>query len=518
MYKLGIDVGGTNTDAVLIDENLNIIADIKHPTSEDIYDGIIGALRDILEVTGVDRSLIKQAMLGTTQCTNAIVERRNLAKIGIMRIGAPATTGLLPMVDWAEDIKQIAAGNTIIGGGSEYDGKELAPLDEDAAREFFAEMKEKGVKSVAISSVFSTVRDEHEKRAAEICREVMGEDVHISVSGEIGSMGLIERENATILNAALWQVAERFTDGFAKSLADEGIINADIYLSQNDGTLMTMEHARKYPILTVACGPTNSIRGASYLSSLRNAVVIDVGGTTTDLGVIQNGFPRESSVAVTIGGVRTNFRMPDVISIGLGGGSIVRNREDGTVTVGPDSVGYQITNKALVFGGDTLTATDIAVRLGMAEVGDTSLVADIPLNLAQKAQEVIREMVEDSIDAMKISNSDIDVILVGGGSIVLPDSLQGAASVVKPEHFGCANAIGSAISKVSGTYEKLVNYDEIPREEALEQAKKEATEMAVSAGAIRDTVEIIEVEDVPLAYYAGNTNRVKIKAAGDLKA
>ena len=279
-----------------------------------------------------------------------------------------------------------------------------------------------------------------------------------------------------------------------------------------------MEHARKYPILTVACGPTNSIRGASYLSSLRNAIVIDVGGTTTDLGVIQNGFPRESSVAVTIGGVRTNFRMPDVISIGLGGGSIVRSRDDGTVTVGPDSVGYKITDKALVFGGDTLTATDIAVRLGMAEVGDASLVADIPLNLAQKAQEVIREMVEDSIDAMKISNSDIDVILVGGGSIVLPDSLQGAASVVKPEHFGCANAIGSAISKVSGTYEKLVNYDEIPREEALEQAKKEATEMAVSAGAIRDTVEIIEVEDVPLAYYAGNTNRVKIKAAGDLKA
>ena len=346
----------------------------------------------------------------------------------------------------------------------------------------------------------------------------MGEDVHISVSGEIGSMGLIERENATILNAALWKVAERFTDGFAKSLADEGITNADIYLSQNDGTLMTMEHARKYPILTVACGPTNSIRGASYLSSLRNAIVIDVGGTTTDLGVIQNGFPRESSVAVTIGGVRTNFRMPDVISIGLGGGSIVRSRDDSTVTVGPDSVGYKITDKALVFGGDTLTATDIAVRLGMAEVGDASLVSDIPLELAQNALKTMREMVEESIDAMKISNSDIDVILVGGGSIVLPDSLQGAASVVKPVHFGCANAIGSAISKVSGTYEKLINYDEIPREEALEQAKKEATEMAVSAGAIRDTVEIIEVEDVPLAYYAGNTNRVKIKAAGDLKA
>ena len=83
-------------------------------------------------------------------------------------------------------------------------------------------------------------------------------------------------------------MAERFTEGFAKSLRDKGITNADVYLSQNDGTLMTMEHARRYPILTVACGPTNSIRGASYLSSLKDAIVVDVGGTTTDLGVIQN--------------------------------------------------------------------------------------------------------------------------------------------------------------------------------------------------------------------------------------
>lgn len=102
---------------------------------------------------------------------------------------------------------------------------------------------------------------------------------------------------------------------------------------------------------------------------MKDAIVIDVGGTTTDLGVIQNGFPRESSVAVTIGGVRTNFRMPDVVSIGLGGGSIVRQRADGSVTVGPDSVGYEITEKAMVFGGDVMTATDIAVRLGMVQLG-----------------------------------------------------------------------------------------------------------------------------------------------------
>lgn len=366
MYKLGIDVGGTNTDAVLIDENRSVVADIKYPTSADIYDGILGAMRTVLDKSGVDPKQINQAMLGTTQCTNAIVERKNLAPIGILRIGAPASTGIRPMVDWADDIRRIAAGSVIIGGGFEYDGKELAPFDREAAEKFFTDMKEKGVKSIAVSCVFSTVRNDHELEAARLCRQVMGDDVHVSISSEIGSMGLIERENATILNAALWQVAERFTDGFAKSLQDEGITNADVYLSQNDGTLMTMEHARRYPILTVACGPTNSIRGASYLSNLKNAIVV----------------------------VRTNFRMPDVISIGLGGGSIVRVRSDGSVTVGPDSVGYEITKKALVFGGDVMTATDIAVR---------------------------------------------------------------------------------------------------------------------------DTVEIIEMEDVPLAYYPGHTSRVKVKAAGDLR-
>lgn len=516
MYKLGIDVGGTNTDAVLIDEDLRVVASVKRHTTPDAYDGILDAVRSVLEESGVDRKEIGQAMLGTTQCTNAIVERKHLAPIGVLRLGAPASVGIPPMVDWAPDLKAFAVDSAVIGGGFEYDGKELAPLDEDGARRFFAGLKAKGVRSVAISCVFSTVRADHEKAAAALCREVMGEDVHVSISSEIGSMGLIERENATILNAALYQVAQSFTEGFARSLADLGVTNAQVYLSQNDGTLMTMDYARRYPILTIACGPTNSIRGASYLSRLRDAIVIDVGGTTTDLGVIQHGFPRESGVAVTIGGVRTNFRMPDVISIGLGGGSIVRQHPDGSVTVGPDSVGYRITEEALCFGGSVCTATDIAVRLGMAELGDRSKVMHLDEDFARKAMETITALAEDAIDAMKVSSDDVDVILVGGGSLILPPKLAGARTVVKHPEGGVANAIGSAISKVSGTYEQLVDYNQIPREQALEQAKAGAAELAVEAGAIRETVEIVDMEDVPLQYYPGNTCRVKVKAAGDL--
>ena len=125
---VGIDVGGTNTDAVLIDDKLNVVADIKYPTSKDIYDGILGAVRTVLDSSGVNRKEITQAMLGTTQCTNAIVERKHLEKIAIIRIGAPATAGIPPMVDWPADIQQIVADAIIIGGGYEYDGKEIAPL------------------------------------------------------------------------------------------------------------------------------------------------------------------------------------------------------------------------------------------------------------------------------------------------------------------------------------------------------------------------------------------------------
>ncbi len=514
MYRIGIDVGGTNTDAVVIDDKLSVIASVKVPTTQDIYGGILGSLKEVLKQADIDRSQIKQAMLGTTQCTNAIVERKKLARVAVIRIAAPAMQGIMPMVDWPKELKGFVEDISIVGGGYEYDGKEIAPFDSNAARSFFERMKGK-VESVAITCVFAPVRHEHEDLCAVLAKEVMGDNIHVSKSSEIGSLSFIERENATILNAALHEVAESFTLGFARSLAEEGVTNAKVYLSQNDGTLMTMDYARKYPILTIACGPTNSIRGASYLSRMENAIVIDVGGTTTDFGVIQNSFPRESSIAVTIGGVRTNFRMPDVASIGLGGGSIIREK-NGRIYVGPDSVGYLITRDALVFGGNTMTATDIAVRLGMADIGDKTLVAGIDIDFAKKAMSVITEMIEENIDKMKVSSEDIDVVLVGGGSVIVAEKLAGAKTAFKPEYFGVANAIGSAISKVSGTYEKLVSFDDVPREKAIENAKAEAMEMAVEAGAVRETVQIIDVEDVPLAYYPGNTSRIKIKAAGEL--
>src|SRR5699024_6762627 len=124
------------------------------------------------------------------------------------------------------------------------------------------------------------------------------------------------------LNSALVKVTRMIAEGM-ENVLEKYDINANIYLAQNDGTLMSMEFAQKYPILTIGSGPTNSIRGAAYLGEYEDCIVCDIGGTTTDIGILINSFPRESSVAVNIGGVKTNFRMPDIISIGIGGGSIV---------------------------------------------------------------------------------------------------------------------------------------------------------------------------------------------------
>lgn len=516
IYRIGVDVGGTNTDAVVIDENLKLVENVKMPTTEDISTGIYNAIEAVLEKSGIDRKKIRYAMLGTTQCTNAIVERKKLCKVGILRLGSPATHSIEPMIDWPEDLRGAVSENYhIVKGGYEFDGREITSFDEQEIREAVRSMKGK-VDSIAIACVFAPVRSEHEYMAADIVREELG-DVSISLSNEVASMGLLERENATILNSALMKVAETVTEGFIEALRKQGVDSAEVYLCQNDGTLMSVEFTKKFPILTVACGPTNSIRGASFLSELKNAIVIDVGGTTTDIGVIVNSFPRESSLAADVGGARTNFRMPDIIAIGLGGGTIIRESE-GAVKIGPDSVGYKLREKALVFGGDTLTATDIAVRLGMSKIGDASLVDHIDMDFARDTMDKMMEKVEDGIDRMKLSAEPVPVVLVGGGGILVRDSLKGVSQVIKPENYPVANAIGSAIAQVSGTFEKLFTIGEgLTREDALQQSKEEAIEMTVRAGADERTVEIVDVEDVPLAYHTGNATRIKVKAAGDLR-
>jgi N-methylhydantoinase A/oxoprolinase/acetone carboxylase beta subunit len=522
--RIGIDVGGTHTDAVILNHNHKLIDAFKTPTTPDVTMGIVKALTGVLEISKVVPSEIRSAMLGTTHCINAVVERKKLAKVGLLRLGKPATMAVPPMVAFPKKLKQAIGDLWHIGfGGHEYDGSELSSLDEEEVLIFARKMRERKVEAIAVSSVFSPVNPVHEIRAAELIRKIVGTNIPITLSHEIGSVGLLERENAAILNAALVKVAASAINAFIQAMREAKIDQAQLFLTQNDGTLMSATYARQYPIRTIASGPTNSLRGAAFLTKLKEGLVVDIGGTTTLVSAIVNGFPRESAVAVEIGGVKTNFRMPDLISIGCGGGSIVR--QIGTnVTVGPESVGYRLVSQGMAWGGDVLTATDVALASGYAKINDpqidrTPLIHLTPKLIRETVAEIISKVVT-CIEKMKTGPESVPIVLVGGGGIIIPPTqysqLVGVSQVIRPKHFQFANAIGAAIAQVSGEVDRIFALEHQTRTEAISTAKNLAIADAIKAGADPESVEVVDIDEIPLAYLPGNAIRIRVKTCGRL--
>jgi N-methylhydantoinase A/oxoprolinase/acetone carboxylase beta subunit len=511
--RVGVDVGGTNTDAIVL-RGREVLAQHKAPTSSDVGTGIVHAIRDVLAQAMVPVSEVAGVMIGTTHFTNAFVEGKHLSRVGVLRLGAPATLSVRPFTDWPETLIDAVGGHAaIVAGGYNYDGRPIRAVDPSEIRRVVTEFAARDIRAVAISSVFAPVNKSHEEEAAAIVsRELPG--VQLTLSSEIGRIGLIERENATIMNSALLAMADRVVGSFRQALANLGI-RAPFFVSQNDGTLLDPDSVVRFPVLTFASGPTNSMRGAAFLSGAKDALVMDIGGTTTDAGALVNGFPRESSIAVDIGGVRTNFRMPDILSIGLGGGSLVA-AEGGRVRVGPQSVGYRILTEALVFGGTQLTATDIAVAAGYAEVGDRDRVRHLDKKMVAAAVDEIHRLAEEALDRMKTSANAARVILVGGGSVLIHRDLKGVGELTVPPQAGVANAIGAAIAQVSGEVDRIFSYDKVGRDRALEDARTEALDRAIAAGALSDTVHIVDVEEFPLQYLPGGAVRIRVKAVGDL--
>ncbi|MBB5135807.1 N-methylhydantoinase A/oxoprolinase/acetone carboxylase beta subunit [Thermocatellispora tengchongensis] len=507
--RVGIDVGGTNTDAVALDDGDRILARAKRPTSPDVTGGLRAALAAVLDELGERAAAVGRVMLGTTHATNAILERRGLGRVAVLRLGAPATTAIPPLEGWPDDLREaVSAGAAIVRGGNFVDGGPIAPLDDAAVRRFLAETAA-NADAVAVTGVFSPASEEQERRVAEIVREELGEGVPVSLSHEIGSLGLLERENATVLNAALYAVARDVTGALGAVLAERGL-SVETYFAQNDGTLMAVEYAARYPVLTIGSGPANSLRGAAFLSGVTDAIVADVGGTSTDLGVLAGGFPRESAAAAEIGGVTTNFRMPDILAIALGGGTVVS--EDGS-RVGPRSVGYRIAAEALAFGGSTATMTDAAVAAGRGAVGTHPVARDARLARAVREADA---MVADAVDRVALGRADRPLIAVGGGAFILPDTLPGTSEVVRPAHADVANAVGAAIALASGRFDTIAPAG-AGRRAAIERARQEAADRAVAAGADPGRVEIVDLAEVPLAYLTEPAVRVHVKAAGPLR-
>ncbi|MDF2992815.1 MAG: hypothetical protein K0S37_3329 [Microbacterium sp.] len=509
--SIGVDVGGTNTDTVVVDSDGRVRAWTKQATTEDVVGGIRAGISAVLAQLGDDRTRVSRVMLGTTHATNAIVARRNLDRVALVRLGAPAATEWPPLTGWPADLSdRVLAGSAMLGGGHMVDGTPITPLDRDGIRRFIDSLDGE-FDSVAVCGIFSPSSPDQEREVEALIHAHLGPGVPVFLSQDIGPDGLLERENATVLNAALRGVASDVTRALVAVVAEEGL-DVATFFAQNDGTLMSLDYAVRYPVLTIGSGPANSIRGAAFLSGASHAIVVDVGGTTSDLGVLVDGFPRESTLPREIGGVRTNFRMPDILSLGIGGGTII---DTATGAVGPGSVGYRIAQEGLLFGGSTATLTDAAAAAGHG-IGGRALPA---LPSAQReallrAIAVAHERIEDAVERLSLGRVDLPLIVVGGGAMLVPDGLSGVATVIRPERGEVANAVGAAISLAGGRADQISDLED--RDEAIAAASQAAIAKAIQAGADPLTVEVVDVLETSLSYTTRPTIKVSVKAAGPL--
>ena len=511
MKSIGIDVGGTNTDAVLIDGN-TVVASTKTFTTADVTSGVKTALAEVVAQAGPEIKGVDAVMIGTTHYTNAVVERRNLGRAAAIRISLPASASLVPFCDWPVELaEKVNGGAYLVHGGHEYDGRALVPMNEKEVAQAARAIRKDGVNSIAVSATFSPLTTECEDRAADIIRNEHP-DAHVTLSSALGRIGLLERENVALMNASLIGLASEITKAFKDAVQSSGL-NATLYITQNDGTVARADMAREFPVFSFASGPTNSMRGAALLTGIEHAMVCDVGGTTADVGCLLNGFPREANNVVDVGGVRTLFRMPDLLSIAIGGGTLIS--PDASV-VGPESVGYRLGQEALVFGGSTLTATDIAVAAGLIDVGEKSKVKGLGKQVVEQALAKIYQSLSEAVDRMKTDAAEVPLLAVGGGAMLIPESMPGISEVINVEHQSVANAVGAAIAQISGETDRI--YRDVDRGEVIRLAKAAAIENAVKSGAAKETIKVIEVEDFPLSYLPGNAIRARVRVVGEAES
>ena len=502
--RLAITVEDTNLDAVALDARDRIVARVKMPRGRDADGDLYAAVRHVARTGGVRAARISRVMLGSRAPLEAVVARRDLCRTAVVRIGAPLTAAVPPLSTWPADLREaVSAGEAIIGGGARFDGDAGAPLDTDALAAFLAGIAG-DAQTVAVASVFSPVAPEHELAAAEVVRRELGAAIPISLSHEIGSLGLLDRENATVLNAALVGVAAQLAAVLRRAL-ERHRIDAELFFGQNDGTVMALEPALRFPVLMIGSGPASAMRGAAWLSGVTGGVVVDIGGARADVGILVNGFPREAPAPIRVAGVRTSFRTPDVISLPFGGGTVVA---PGTAIAGsvPDE-------QALVFGGETATLIDAAVAAGRVVLGSRALTLRQRRTLAGALAPVDAQLA-DAVDRIKRAPHDVALVAVGGASGLVPSDLPGVDEVIVPGDGDVAGAVGLAIAPAGGQADRIFRNRPADRDHAIAAAREEALARAIHAGADPDRVEVVAVNEVPLAYMHDPAIRIRVKAAG----
>ncbi|KAJ5042715.1 uncharacterized protein L3040_004112 [Drepanopeziza brunnea f. sp. 'multigermtubi'] len=517
---IGIDVGGTNTDSVIL-QNDQVLAWHKTPTTSDIQGGVERAIAAVVKEANIPSSHVGSVKIGTTQFVNAVLEQDSskLDRVAILRLCGPYSKGSPPFVDFPPKLRDLMEGHFgYVDGGYQVDGAPILPLNIDQLKEQASVIRSKAIASIVVIGIYSPSNPTQEEQARKILVEELGPGYDISCSYAIGRLGFLERENASILNASLRRFARHVIDGFRYAAQKLG--NCNLYITLNDGTLSRASTAAEYPVRCFSSGPTNSARGAALLARFdssddaddaddREVLVVDVGGTTTDIcALLKTGYPRQSAAFVKIAGVRTNFTIPDVRSIALGGGSLVRMK-GGLASVGPDSVGARLEKDAIAFGGKTLTTTDLVLENDFTD-------CQVSPELRSCALPEISRALEEAIDIVKTKQGDARIILVGGGSIIIPGKIAGVCEVIRPKYLEVANAVGAAIGKISGAVDTTVVPGPGGIAKNIEDARALAIERCVAAGGNSKTIEVVEVDIIPISYVKNGAARLLVRVVGDL--
>ena len=535
-YKIGIDVGGTNTDAVLLRDN-RLIAKYKTTTSEDITGGIISAIRKLIAEHPIAADNIQSINLGTTHLVNAFIQKQGLIPVMVIRLSGPIARSIPPCTLWPEEVRKSLVGEEayFASGGYEYTGKAIAPIKPEEIRWAANHAKAKKIKSIAVIGVFSNVNSSQEEEVKAILIQTHPE-ADVTLSHKMGSTGLIARENASILNAASLDLFQRIAKAFQAAVVTLGI-RTNVYLTYGDGTKTQLGDIHSSPLKTFHSGPSNSIMGAQNLTDYKEAVTVDIGGTSCDIGILKEGRPvyENSSFPITGLGVTCNFVLPRLHSFGLGGGSVIRF--NGEVTIGPDSVGNQLTKQALVFGGDKLTPTDIAVALGRLQLGllpqkellqkiaqfaQVQAVQDFISKIDFKMHEMLVAGVKDTLASME--EIPPNLVLIGGGALLFDRQLlkkmfdHRFTLIDIPESGDVANALGAAISKIGAKHVQVYDYVKIPQALALAEVTQKATELAIRQGADPKSIQVSERSEVQIPYLEGQPNEVTVAVVGSERA
>ena len=420
-YRLGVDVGGTFTDFLLFDQDSGRFWRHKTPsTPADSSEGIIIGVEVICAAAGISPSDIDYFLHGTTVATNAVLEGKG-ARVGLIvtegyrqvlqiaRSYVPG--GLAGWIVWPKPEPLAALEDTIeVGGRMDARGQELRPLDEAGVGPALERLRDSGVEAVTVSLINAYANGAHEQRIGEIARAIMP-DVPISLSHEVlPEMQEYERTLTTVANAMVRPVVGRYVRNLRGKL-QASAFTGHISLLRSDGGLMSSEKAEEQPVSLLMSGPAGGVTGALWVArnaGFRNILTLDVGGTSTDVALIENLEPRRVR-NTEVGHLSVRASSLDVKTVGAGGGSIAYVPQlTRALRVGPQSAGAVPGPVAYGKGGTLPTVTDANVVLGYLPEALLGGTFQLDREGARKAVQTIADAL--GIGLMEAARGIIDIV------------------------------------------------------------------------------------------------------------